>query len=150
MKAKTNASISKSDVRTRVRELRTSDLFMTMSEIGQKVNISRQRVFQILKEEGLPTRHRIKKFVYECPVCGIISASKFCSVECKNKWRQIPIICTGCGKLFFRNWHQFFVNYPHHNDGLFCSKICTGKWFAEHYGFQRYLGHSATTKNNQR
>ena len=135
---KTNASLSKSDVRARVRELRISDLFMTMSEIGQNVNVSRQRVFQILKEEGLPTRHRIRKYLYECPVCGTISPFKFCSKQCKKQWLMIPIVCTGCGKLFFRDRHQFFINYPHHNDGLFCSKICTGKWIAEHYGFKKH------------
>lgn len=149
MMTKTNASLPESDVRTRIRELRNSNLFMTMSDIGHKVNVSRQRVFQILKQEGLPTRHRIRKYLYECPVCGMISAFKFCSKECKNKWRQIPIICTQCGKLFYRNWHQFFINYPHHHDGLFCSKKCTGKWFAEHYGFQRYPNHSATSKSNE-
>jgi len=62
--------MSESNTRKRVRELCVSDLFMTMSEIGQKVNISRQRDFQILKEEGLPTKHRIRKYLHECPVCG--------------------------------------------------------------------------------
>jgi hypothetical protein len=149
MRIKTNPSLSKPYIRTRVKELRSCDLFMTMSEIGKKLNISRQRVFQILKEEGLPTRRRIRKYLYECPVCGTISAFKFCSKECKKQWQMIPIVCTRCGKLFYRNRHQFFINYPHHNDGLFCSKICCGKWFAEHHGFQRYPKHSATTKNNQ-
>jgi len=142
---KTKTSLSE-DVRTRVKELRSSDLYMTMSEIGKKVNISRQRVFQILTAEGLPTKHRIRKYLYECPVCGTISAFKFCSKECKKQWQIIPIVCTRCGKLFYRTRHQFFINYPHHNDGLFCSKKCTGRWFAEQYGFQRHPEHSATSK----
>ena len=146
MMTKTNISSPKSDVRKRVRELRVSDLFMTMSEIGQKVNISRQRVFQILKEEGLPTRRKIRKFLYECPVCDTISATKFCSLACKKQWQRIPIVCTRCGKLFYSNRHQFFISYPHHNKGLFCSKVCTGKGFAEHYGFERYPDHSSTSK----
>jgi len=138
--------MSESTTRKQVRELRLSDLFLTMSEIGQKVDISRQRVFQILKEEGLPTKHRTREYLYECPVCGTMSPFKFCSIECKKQWQMIPIVCTRCGKLFFRSSHQFFINYPHHSDGLFCSKACTGKWFAERYGFQRYPEHSATSK----
>ena len=133
---KTNISLSKSVVRRQIRELRLSNLFMTMSEIARKINISRQRVHQILKDEGLPTKHQIRKYLYQCPVCGTISPFKFCSKQCKKQWQMIPIVCTRCGKLFFRDRHQFFLNYPHHNDGLFCSKICTGKWIAEQYGFR--------------
>ena len=146
---KTNISLSKSVVRRQIRELRLSNLFMTMSEIARKINISRQRVHQILKDEGLPTKHQIRKYLYQCPVCGTISPFKFCSIECKKQWQRIPIICTRCGKLFFRDRHQFFINYPHHNDVLFCSKICTGKWIAEQYGFRQCPEHGATAKNNQ-
>jgi hypothetical protein len=150
VKIKTNLPLSKAGVRRRVKELRNSDLFMTMSEIGQRLNISRHRVLQILKDEGLPTMHRIRRYLCECPVCGATSVFKFGSKECKKQWQMIPIICTKRGKLFYRNRHQFFINYPHHNDGSFCSKICAGKWFAEHYGFQRYPEHSATAKIKQR
>ena len=48
------------ETRERVRELRESNLFMSMSEIGRSIGISRQRVFQILQEEGLPTKHLVK------------------------------------------------------------------------------------------
>jgi len=44
---KTNTSLSNVDVRTRVKELRSSDLYMTMSEIGKKVNIPAARFSNI-------------------------------------------------------------------------------------------------------
>jgi len=105
MRSKTNPFLSKPYIRTRVKELRSCDLFMTVSEIARKLKISRQRVHQILKQEGLPTKHRIQKYLYECPVCGTVSTFKFCTDECKKKWRHIPVVCSQCGKLFFRNWH---------------------------------------------
>jgi len=133
--------LSGSDTRQKVRELRSNNLCMNMSEIASKVNISRQRVYQILREEGLPTKRYLKMTQYACAVCGTISTHKFCSDECKKKWHQIPVICTRCGKLFIRNRHQFLTNYPHFNNNLFCSRDCSSKWWAEHYGFKAYPDH---------
>lgn len=140
---KTNVThiLSGYDTRQKVRELRSTNLCMNMSEIARKVGISRQRVYQILRKEGLPTKHYPKIIQYECAVCGIISAHKFCSDKCKKKWQQIPVICTRCGKLFIRNRHQFLTNYPHFNNTLFCSRDCSSKWWAEHYGFKAYPDH---------
>ena len=141
--------LSISNTQKQVIELRNANLFMTMSEIANRVGVSRQRVHQILKKEGIPTGHRIrtkqiKKISYNCPMCGTVSSFKFCSDECKKKWQEIPVVCTRCGKLFTRDRHQFFTNYLHHNDGLFCSKVCAGKWYGEKYGFKNYPNHSAT------
>jgi len=111
MKTKINSSPSESNTRKLVKDFRNANLFMTMSEIAQKANISKQRVFKILKQEGLPTKRKIKKYLYECPVCGTVSAFKFCSTDCKRKWQQIKIVCTRCGKLFTRDTKQFLRNY---------------------------------------
>jgi transcription elongation factor Elf1 len=139
-----NAASSEPNIRERITNLRKADLHLTMSEIARIANVSRQRVHQILKEEGLPTSHQIriknqiKKNLYECPVCGTLTSLRFCSEECKKKWREVPVVCTRCGKLFIRDRHQFLTNYPQHNDGLFCSKVCTGKWYGAKYGFKRH------------
>jgi Zn finger protein HypA/HybF involved in hydrogenase expression len=121
-------------------ELRSANLSMTMSEIANNVGVSRQRVFQILQEEGLPTKHHViiekSQYQYQCLACGTISPRKFCSDECKKKWQQVPVVCTRCGKLFFRNITQLLHNYHRHDKGLFCSKHCAAKWLAEIYGFK--------------
>ena len=78
------------DIRKRVRELRLTAMFITMAEIARIVSISRQRVFQILLEEGLPIKHLrrpVKKYQYNCLVCGKISTNKFCSDECQKQWQ---------------------------------------------------------------
>ena len=130
-----------SDRRKQVRDLRSTNLCMNLSEIASKVGISRQRVYQILRAEGLPTKHHLKKTRYACAVCGTISAHKFCSDECKKKWQQIPVICTRCGKLFIRSRHQLLTNYRHYSNTLFCSRDCSSKWWAENYGFKSYPDH---------
>ena len=133
------------NTREQVRELRMSNLYMSMSAIARLIGISRQRVFQILQEEGLPTKHLVKpvnKDQYSCLVCGKISTNKFCSNECQKQYRQIPIVCTRCGKLFFRDVHQFLANYRDHSDIVFCSRNCQSRWIGAHYGFKSHPNHS--------
>jgi len=137
---RTNNS-GESDTRQRVKELRMSNRFISMSAIARLIGISRQRVFQILQEEGLPTKHLVKpvnKDQYSCLVCGKISTNKFCSNECQKQYRQIPIVCTRCGKLFFRDVHQLLANYRDHSDTLFCSRNCQSRWIGVHYGFKSH------------
>jgi len=141
---RTNNS-GESDTRQRVKELRMSNRFISMSAIARLIGISRQRVFQILQEEGLPTKHLVKpvnKDQYSCPVCGKISTNKFCSNECKKQWHQIPVVCSRCGKLFFRDVHQFLANYRDHSDIVFCSRNCQSRWIGAHYGFKSHPNHS--------
>ena len=129
----------RSNTREQVKKLRISNMFISMSVIARLVGVSRQRVFQILQEEGLPTKHLASqkiKYRYSCLACGKISTHKFCSDECQKKWQQIPVVCTFCGKLFFRNVHQFLANYREHSSALFCSRNCQGRWIGEHYGFK--------------
>ena len=133
------------DTRERVCQLRFNDMFMTMAEIARIVGVSRQRVFQILQEEGLPTKHLVRqsnKYRYSCLVCGKISTHKFCSDKCKEQWQQIPVVCTRCGRLFFRNVHQFLANYRDHSDTVFCSRNCQSRWIGAHYGFKSHPNHS--------
>jgi Helix-turn-helix domain of resolvase len=144
--------LMEADKRKQVKELRNNDLCIKMSKIAKIVGISRQRVYQILKEEGLPTVSKRdgttipllinkRRLSCVCPVCGKLSSRKYCSNECKNKWNEIPVICSKCGKLFFRNKRQFLSSYRKHNGLLFCSRKCNSKWLVEHYGFNLYPNH---------
>jgi transcription elongation factor Elf1 len=132
-------SPAESDSRSQVRDLRSANLLMKMSEIARIVGVSRQRVYKILQEEGLPTKHHIRKCLYKCPVCGKITSRKFCSGECRKEWLQIPVICSECGNLFIRSRSKFMSGYSHHSDVLFCSKKCTGKWLKKHNGPKYHL-----------
>jgi hypothetical protein len=128
--------LPKSNTREHIIKLRSSNLCLTMSEIARNEGVSRQHVYQVLKKEGLPTKHNIKKYQYECPVCGTISTKKFCSKQCKIKWRQIPMICTKCGILFFRYYSQLLTDSRRgHTNAFFCSKECRNQWLVEQYGF---------------
>ena len=53
--------------------LKESEPYLTLPEIGQRLGVSKQRIFRILKNEGLPTRgvYQRKRLIY-CPVCHIL------------------------------------------------------------------------------
>jgi len=151
-------SFSESETRKQVKALRSGNLSMRMSEIANKVGISRQRVYQILKKEGLPTRRKqgdiparyhIINYRYKCIVCGTAGTKQFCSDECKRKWTEIPVICSRCGKLFVRKKRQLLSNYQRHNGLLFCGRKCASKWLVDHYGFNIYPDHRHGRKSFQ-
>jgi DNA-binding XRE family transcriptional regulator len=133
------ALAAKSDTRSQVKNLRLANLHMKMSEIAETVGVSRQRVFQILQDEGLTTKQHVKKCLYGCPMCGKITSHKYCSSECRKEWLQIPVICSECGNLFIRSRRQFLNCYPNHNNVLFCSKKCVGKWLNKNYVLNNHI-----------
>ena len=115
--------------------MRNKSACATLQDIADNLGISRQRVHQILKKEDLRTKHYTQKTRFECQVCGKTSSHKFCSVECKKKWHEIPVTCTTCGKLFTRSRRQLLAHYK---EFLFCSRECFGKWTGERHGFKAH------------
>lgn len=128
------------DRRQGVKLARINNPCATLQEIGDKFDISRERVRQILKSEELPTKnvsHGIKNI---CPQCG----NEFprwpkkihCSRKCYEQSTQIELACDECGILFTRNTKLFIIclnerEYVH----TFCGKQCQGKWLARMHGF---------------
>ncbi len=125
--------ISDANTKSKVISLRSTNPYMKMSDIGRAVGVSKQRVYQILRKQGLPTKRSVE-LKYKCLVCGHSSSNKFCSKICKAKWQKIPIVCTNCGKLFFRDKERLL---QHHREALFCCRKCFGIWAGEHHGFKR-------------
>jgi len=64
-----------SETRRKVRALRSSDLSISMAQIGRQIGISRQRVYRILRDEGLPTKHLIIKRQTKCYACRYVGLS---------------------------------------------------------------------------
>jgi hypothetical protein len=81
-------------------------------------------------------------YPYSFLVCDKISTHKFCRDQFQKKWQQFPVVCTRCGKLFFRNVQRFLANYRDHSSTLFCSRNCQSRWIGEHYGFKSDPNHS--------
>ena len=128
----------------RVIELRKENPDMTLKAIGEKVGVTRERVRQILKREGLPTvstnghttSYRVPRG--KCVTCGNeigldrhISA-KYCSRECTQTKRQAIsfITCYRCGKVKSRPKNEA-KQRAKKNKPTYCSRSCSSKAFWE-------------------
>ncbi|MFP3976170.1 MAG: hypothetical protein ACLFVK_08115 [Dehalococcoidia bacterium] len=115
---------------------------LSLSQIATQVGRTKERVRQVLVEEGLPTRAlRPKRY---CPNCGkevTHSSRKFCSQACYHDYHRTMLRCGFCGREFRRTKSRAHIDKKR-NKYTFCSKTCQGKWLARWYG----LGIRATRK----
>ena len=130
--------ISQAPVRKWVVNIRRGNPCAKLYQIAQRVGVTKERVRQILYDEGLPTSAVILRIA--CMVCGKRTRNKkFCSHECQLEYHLIPLTCEVCGRVFKRKkaWIMASYRYTPNADGsphIFCDKHCHGKWL---YQFRR-------------
>lgn len=123
--------------------LRTVYPCMLLQEIGDKVGLTRERVRQLLKNEGLPTRHHDQRQQYECLQCHTVyphhrtygDRQGFCSRACRAAYRQIPMVCEECGVVFLRRQSDVINAAKHGQQHIFCGRLCHGAWFGRNFGW---------------
>lgn len=111
-------------VRNKVIVLRKSHPEFTLSDIAAILDITKQRVSQILISENLP-RHstKYKSKFQSCKVCGRATVNKFCSNECRDVGLNAIVFCDFCKK-------SLKVSKKHYAYGMkmrkhyFCSNEC--------------------------
>jgi len=117
--------------REKVSLLRLQNPNMPATRIADALNISRERVRQLLNEAGLPTHFR--KHHGWCEMCGseMPATRKFyCSKECRTKAKRVTFQCDYCGQdkvLILAAYNaQKRRGYKH----MYCSVPCRnwGKW----------------------
>ena len=131
-----------------VLRLRRENPCLTGAAIAFRVSRSRQRVAEILALAGETNSHWKQHYV--CLQCGKViklngqkgKGPLFCSRACRHAYSQVSLICDQCGKMFqrcasfileyaFRQNHPLRKGQP--RQGFYCSRICYGKWFGQHY-----------------
>ena len=74
--------------------LKESQPYLTLPAIATKLGVTKQRIFRILKDAGLPTKglYQRKKLIY-CPICNSPTPNKqkVCPGECKQELSLIRI-----------------------------------------------------------
>ena len=79
--------------------LRESQPYLTLPAIAEKLGVTKQRIFRILKEAGLPTKglYQRRRLVY-CPVCSSPTPNKqqVCPGKCKDEIKYIWVECEFC------------------------------------------------------
>ena len=136
--------------RANILRMRRSNPCVTLQVIGDEFGVTRERVRQILLEEGKPTV--AYRQTYLCTQCGKdvgVVPKLFCSPKCRHEYGHIKIACTYCGQLKEYNVKQlvWYIKHGRHGtDFFFCSKRCQGRWLVENHGFTAHpenamLGH---------
>jgi len=119
----------------------------TLQDISNKFGVTKERIRQILKRDGLrtqTTRLDFSKERYVCPRCGGQKnyEAKWCK-RCFSEMHWVDVDCDNCGKLKqvrvsrliaieSGKWAKRGFGYKGH---FFCSRQCHGKWLAKTYGW---------------
>ncbi len=115
--------------------IRETSPCLTLRAIGNKVGVSGERVRQILNSEKMATRHWTARST-RCPQCGgKKSMSARVCMSCHSENHHVWLACDECGILFKRRLTLVLHCIgKDHQEHVWCSKKCQGKWFGKNYG----------------
>ena len=111
--------------RRAVERLRTQHPDYSLRNIANVVDISRERVRQILVDAGLPTAKR--KILKYCLNCGRPRRShylKYCGRACERSYVREVLICASCGKEFLRLKSQILAANKRGFKNAYCCRRC--------------------------
>ena len=117
--------------REKVSLLRQKDPSMPAVRIAEVLNISRERVRQLLSEAGLQTQFR--KHYGWCELCGSRMPSNrktYCSNECRTAAKHVTFQCDYCGQDKVLTWSVYNAQKRRGYKHMYCSIQCRnwGKW----------------------
>ena len=120
-----------------VKRMRRNYPSATLIQIGKRYGVTRERVRQILKAAGKPTR-AVGTLCFNIPNqrfclnCGRVRLSRgqrtFCSYKCKKEYLTIEVACTQCGVLFSL-YQSRVIERLKHSKNIFCSHACSGRYY---------------------
>jgi hypothetical protein len=107
--------------------LRETQPYLTLPAIAQRLGVTKQRIFRILKDGGLPTKglYQRKRLVY-CPVCHNPTPNKqqVCPGKCRDEIKFVWVECEFCHLNFQRKKRIIKDSYRRGYLHIFCSKSC--------------------------
>jgi len=111
------------------------------STVAVKVGVSRERVRQIARRNGYPSRSIIRKIsrAKSCPVCGetFYTRKLHCSRACASKSRQKRIVvnCHQCGKPIKRTPGSMRSE----SGRYYCNRVCLWRWIGKNHSINNLL-----------
>ena len=112
----------------------------TLQRIGETVGVSRERVRQILKAEGLSTKaFRVSKYPPKvCKYCYKFTENQrsYCNTECRTKAHWVKYNCHYCGdehSMWKAYWKRQSKKYKNH----YCSTSCASKSYWKNRKFEQ-------------
>ena len=126
-------------------DTRIANPCFTQQKIGEKYNISREYVRQVLAEKRRSQIHRHEDNIIMtghipllklCQRCGEelgTRKSSYCK-KCYYELHRVPVRCNSCGKLIYKQLGEVIRKDPRYKGHFFCNKICMGQWLGKNYG----------------
>lgn len=121
---------------------------LTLQAIGVRYGVTRERVRQILRRGGLPTRRPPPPMRF-CKACSLPlnrDAARFCSTACWSVSLRITLTCEECGTLFKRRAADHAYRLRCGQRHIWCGKRCSGLWLGRTFGFARLTPRPALVK----
>ena len=117
--------------RERIVTLRANNPNLPAVRIAELLSVSRERVRQILKAEGLPAR--VKPYYGACKVCGdnLESGRKaYCAIACRSVDCRVSFRCDYCGETKEVLQSVYNAQKRRGYRFMYCSISCRnfGKW----------------------
>ena len=111
--------------------LRNQQPLLTGSEIGRKLNVSKQYVHKILKDANLNNRQpHYKKKIEHCMVCRNVTPNnqQLCPTgECNQKYFYADVECSFCHYKFKLQRSHVIQRYKRGMKHIYCSRKCYGR-----------------------
>ncbi len=125
--------------KNKIIRLRNKHPFMSSSEIGRKVGVTRIYVHNILKKNNLQTNVPKPQNVVYCKVCGDVCTDKgrIHEGECTFKSRFMKLTCSWCKVPFYRRKSIVRIRIKNKLKNIYCTHKCYGEYRKYNAGKQR-------------
>lgn len=121
-------------------ERRKNSPGLSLKQVGDEFDITKERVRQILSSAGMPTRHHTHEKVSHCLRCGAEIKNRSYCRKCQFELHNVELICDNCGIKFWRRVSAVLkyasrkTSYGANSKYTFCSRHCLGVWRGKKYG----------------
>lgn len=129
MPASVEVRTMRSDEVSTLERLRQEPIPITsLTEIANRLGVSRQRIHQLVRKHDIPTYYINKRESSKCAWCGELGHARYC-VRCFS-WSSRSIVqCDECHAYFARytRWHLYpsRANDPRYTGANYCCRPCS-------------------------
>ena len=110
--------------RERAIALRQENPFLSMVDIAKELNVSKQRIYSILKQAKLPTSSiKLKKVVY-CKVCGLATNGAKTCKECHFSYYFLRVNCAFCHIPCYLRRCEIIRRQNYGYNKIYCRRTC--------------------------
>ena len=114
------------------RQLKTSKIIQhrydnpydTLEQIGENFSVSRQYIFKVLNQNGVPTIRAKRSKATHCLYCKEISKTNIHKGKCRFNYYNVKVNCATCHVPFYRKRGQIIQKYREGYNKIYCSTTC--------------------------